>query len=222
MGKQEQKANLCQRVYDHVKDQVMSLELKPGDKITEAMLVEELQISRTPIREGLRLLARDGVVTLYPNRFAEITVFSQKDIYDMGAVRISLDVLGSRLAVFRGSNADFSRLEKLAQACDAAMKQGDFRQRAQVDSDFHLALMEISGNSFLYELQKELYTRVQMYQIIQFSRFPQTHFGGASHNDIVEALFARDETRVVSTVKSHLVSFYNVDEDLPQDFFGQI
>ena len=120
MRKQEQKANLCQRVYDHVKDQVMSLELKPGDKITEAMLVEELQISRTPIREGLRLLARDGVVTLYPNRFAEITVFSPKDIYDMGAVRISLDVLGSRLAVFRGSNADFSRLEKLAQAAAAS------------------------------------------------------------------------------------------------------
>ena len=222
MGKQEQKANLCQRVYDHVKDQVMSLQLKPGDKITEAMLVEELQISRTPIREGLRLLARDGMVTLYPNRFAEITVFAQKDIYDMGAVRISLDVLGSRLAVFRGSNADFSRLEKLAQACENAMKQGDFRRRAQVDSDFHLALMEISGNSFLYELQKELYTRVQMYQILRFSRYPRTHFGGASHSDIVEALFARDEARVISTVKSHLVNFYHVDEDLPPDFFGQI
>lgn len=219
MKKQENKENLCQRVYDYVREEVMSMRLRPGEKITETMLVEELQISRTPIREGLRLLARDGVVTLYPNRFAEITVFSAKDIYDMGAVRISLDVLGSRLAVFHGSNTDFSRLEKLAQACSAAMETGNFRQRAQADSDFHLALMEISGNSFLYELQKELYTRVQMYQIIRFSRFPQTHFGGATHNDIVEALFDRDEARVVSTVKSHLVSFYNVDEDLPRDFF---
>lgn len=219
MKKPENKENLCQRVYDYVREEVMSMRLRPGEKITETMLVEELQISRTPIREGLRLLARDGVVTLYPNRFAEITVFSAKDIYDMGAVRISLDVLGSRLAVFHGSNADFSRLEKLAQACSAAMETGNFRQRAQADSDFHLALMEISGNSFLYELQKELYTRVQMYQIIRFSRFPQTHFGGATHNDIVEALFDRDEARVVSTVKSHLVSFYNVDKDLPRDFF---
>lgn len=222
MKKQEEKANLCQRVYDYVREEVMSLRLRPGEKITETMLVEELQISRTPIREGLRMLARDGMVTLYPNRFAAITVFSPKDIYDMGAIRVSLDVLGSRLAVFRGSNADFSRLERLAQACSAAMEQSNFRERAQMDSDFHLALMEISGNSYLYELQKELYTRVQMYQILQFSRSPQSHFGGASHSDIVEALFARDEARVISTVKSHLVSFYNVDEDLPQDFFGMI
>ena len=222
MKKQEEKSNLCQRVYDYVKEQVMSLQLKPGNRITEAMLVEELQISRTPIREGLRLLARDGIVTLYPNRYAEITVFSQKDVYNMGAIRISLDVLGSRLAVFRGSNRDFTRLEKLALACDAAMQQGDFRQRAQMDSDFHLALMEISGNSYLYELQKELYSRVQMYQIVRFSRLPQTHSGGASHKDIVEALFARDEERVVAAIKSHLISFYSVDEDLPPDFFGAI
>ncbi len=218
----DEKANLCQRVYDYVREEVMSLRLRPGERITETMLVEELRISRTPIREGLRLLARDGVVTLYPNRFAEIAVFSPKDIYDMGAVRISLDVLGSRLAVFRGSNADFTRLEKLSQACAVAMEQGNFRERAQMDSDFHLALMEISGNSFLYELQKQLYTRVQMFQIIRFSQSPQTHFGGASHNDIVEALFARDEARVIDTVKSHLVSFYNVDEDLPPDFFGTL
>ena len=222
MRNQEDKANLCQRVYDYVREEVMTLRLKPGEKITETMLVEELQISRTPIREGLRLLARDGVVTLYPNRFAEITVFSPKDIYDMGAVRISLDVLGSRLALFRGSNADFSRLEKLAQACAAAMEQGDFRKRAQMDSDFHLALMEISGNSYLYELQKQIYTRVQMFQIIRFSQAPQTHFGGVSHEEMVEALFARDEARVVSAIKSHLINFYKVEEDLPQDFFGAI
>lgn len=222
MAKQEQKTNLCQRVYDYVRDQIMSLQLKPGDKITESMLAEELQISRTPIREGLRLLARDGLVTLYPNRFAEITVFSPKDIYDMGAIRISLDVLGSRLAVFRGSNADFSRLEKLTRLCDDAMKEGDFRRRAQADSDFHLALMEISGNRFLFELQKTLYARVQLYQILRFSQSPQTHPGGAIHKDIVDALFARDEDRVVSTVKSHLVNFYHVDEDLPENFFEHI
>ena len=77
MKKQEEKINLCQRVYDYVREEVMSLRLRPGERITETMLVEELRISRTPIREGLRLLARDGVVSLYPNRFAEVASFSQ-------------------------------------------------------------------------------------------------------------------------------------------------
>lgn len=215
----KESANLCQRVYDYVREEAMSLRLRPGEKITETMLVEELNISRTPIREGLRMLAQDGVVTLYPNRFAEITTFSQKDIYDLGAIRISLDVLGGKLAVFHGSNADFARLEKLAQACAVAMSKGDFRERAQMDSDFHLALMEISGNSFLYEFQKKLYSRVQMIQVLRFSKAPQTHFGGASHEEIVAALFARDEARVISAIKSHLINFYDVEKDLPQDFF---
>lgn len=212
-------ANLCQRVYDYVREEAMSLRLLPGEKITETMLVEELNISRTPIREGLRMLAQDGVVTLYPNRFAEITTFSQQDIYDLGAIRIALDVLGGRLAVFHGSNADFSRLKKLAQSCAAAMSKGDFRERAQMDSDFHLALMEISGNSFLYEFQKTIYSRVQMIQVLRFSKAPTSHFGGASHEDIVDALFARDEARVVDCMKSHLINFYQVDSSLPQNFF---
>lgn len=215
----KESANLCQRVYDYVREEVMSLRLHPGEKITETMLVEELNISRTPIREGMRMLAQDGVITLYPNRFAEITTFSQKDIYDLGAIRIALDILGSRLAVFHGSNADFSRLEKLAQACAAAMSKGNFRERAQMDSDFHLALMEISGNSFLYEFQKTIYSRVQMIQVLRFSQTPTSHFGGASHEDIVEALFARDEARVTDCIKSHLINFYQVDDTLPQNFF---
>lgn len=222
MKKQEEKENLCQRVYDYVREEVMTMRLRPGEKITETMLVEELRVSRTPIREGLRLLAKDGVVTLYPNRFAAITTFSEKDIHDLGAIRISLDVLGGRLAVFRGSNADFARLEKLAQACSAAMEEGNFRQRAQMDSDFHLALMEISGNRFLYELQKGLYSRVQMVQVLRFSQAPHVHSGGAQHGDIVAALFDRDEERVVSAIKSHLINYYNVDEDLPEDFFGAV
>lgn len=212
-------ANLCQQVYDYVREEAMSLRLRPGEKITETMLVEELSISRTPIREGLRMLAQDGVVTLYPNRFAEITTFSQQDIYDLGAIRIALDVLGGRLAVFHGNNADFTRLKKLAQSCAVAMSKGDFRERAQMDSDFHLALMEISGNSFLYEFQKKIYSRVQMIQVLRFSRTPTSHFGGASHEDIVDALFARDETRVVDCMKSHLINFYQVDSSLPQNFF---
>ena len=219
MKKQEEKINLCQRVYDYVREEVMSLRLRPGERITETMLVEELRISRTPIREGLRLLARDGVVSLYPNRFAEVASFSQKDIYDLGAIRISLDILGGRLAVFHGSNADFSRLEKLAHACSAAMERRGFRGRAQMGSDFHFALMGISGKRFLFELPKQLYSRVQMIQILRFSQAPQTHFGGASHADIVAALFDRDEARVVSAIKSHLINFYDVDKTLPQNFY---
>lgn len=221
MKRQQEKENLCQRVYDYVREEVMTMGLRPGEKITETMLVEELHISRTPIREGLRLLARDGVVTLYPNRFAQITSFSEKDIRDLGAIRISLDILGGRLALLHGSNADFARLEKLAQACSAAMEEGNFRQRAQMDSDFHLALMEISGNRFLYELQKGLYSRVQMIQVLRFSQAPHAHAGGARHEEIVAALFDRDETRVSEAIKSHLVNYYHMEEELPPEIFLQ-
>lgn len=221
MKKQAEKSNLCHRVYDYVKDQVMSLQLKPGAKITEATLVEELQISRTPIREGLRLLAQDGVVVLHPNRFVEVSSFSEKDVHDIGALRISLDVLAAKLAVFHGSNSDFSKLQKLAQQCAEASKRGDIQARARLDCDFHLFLAEISKNKFLYGFQKELYTRVQMILITRYSSSNSVPSNGAGHSEIVDALFERDEAKVISCIRSHLVSFYEVDKSLPEDFFDR-
>lgn len=214
MKRPEERENLCQRVYDYVKEQILNLQLRGGDRIPESMLVEELQISRTPIREGLRMLAQDGLVKLYPNRSVEVVSFSEKDIRDLGMLRIFMDMLAAKLALLYGTNAEFAKLQKLAEGCAAAVERGDLQERIRLDSDFHMTLAKISRNTFLYDYQKSLFSRNQLILTLRYIDCPTEPGKGATHADIVEALQARDEEKVLRCVRSHLLHFYPIEEKL--------
>ena len=88
---------LSNEVYQFILDQIFSCQLKPGEKIAEATIAEQFGISRTPIREALRALSNDGLIDLVPNRYAAVAQFSDKQIQEIGTIRISLDVLALRL-----------------------------------------------------------------------------------------------------------------------------
>ena len=68
---------VSEQIYQYLIDMILSLEIKPGDKIPEAFIAQKFDISRTPIREALRDLAKDGIINLYPNRFSEVAIYDQ-------------------------------------------------------------------------------------------------------------------------------------------------
>ncbi|MFQ9702047.1 MAG: GntR family transcriptional regulator [Enterocloster clostridioformis] len=101
-----------EQVYEHLKNLILSRALKPGEKIPEAKLAAQFGLSRTPIREAIKKLANDGIVTLYPNRFAEVSVLPQNWLQEVGMVRLSLDIVAAHLAILYGSNYDYSIMQK--------------------------------------------------------------------------------------------------------------
>jgi DNA-binding GntR family transcriptional regulator len=213
-------STLSQPAYDYLLDLIMTKQLMPGEKIPENKIAELFGISRTPVRDAMRQLANEGLIVIFPNRFAQVAEFNIEAIREIGVLRISLDTLAIKLALLFGSQSDFLNLRKLAAACDEALQSNDFIKRTKLDTDFHMELAQISHNSLLIKFQKELNLRVQ-FIILHYSKSvnnEQQHIN--QHVQLADALLAHDEQLALALIVDHLTSFYNLGDIYPADFFN--
>jgi len=212
IGMLEQEAtNLGEVVYEYIKNMILGKQINCGERIPEEKIAKQLGVSRTPIREALRRLSNEGLINIYPNRFAEVITFDEQSIKELGVIRISFDTLAAQLAIHNGSNADFLKLKELADQCYEAAKRGDIANRIKSDYDFHLMLSQIGGNSTLMKLQKELYLKVQLLQATKYVDVSDSLRKIEHHHRIVEKLMERDVDAVIKLIQKHLVEFYNID-----------
>lgn len=126
---------MSERVYGYLTDQILSRELKPGDKIHEQEIAKVFETSRTPVREALRDLAKSGIINIYPNRYSEVAQFDDKQVKDVGLAKTILDRQNIRMAGYYGSRAEYSVLQDHADRCYQAAKDGHTADRIRADSD---------------------------------------------------------------------------------------
>lgn len=211
MNKPTEKVNLAQSVHDHIMEMLIRREILPGEKIPEEKIASKLDVSRTPIREAIRLLAAEGLVNLYPNRFAEVIVLSKEDIHDLGIIRLDHDMLAGRFAIYNGSNADFTELAEIAEQCSEYAEQGDVYNRIIYDAHFHNKLTDIGGNPILSRFQKELYQKICLFQAMEYSDVQDSLHKISHHSKIIQALINRDEEEYAEAVREHLIKFYELE-----------
>ena len=157
------------KVYNLLKDEIISGKYEPGDELNERRLSEQMGISRTPIHDALRSLESEGLVTISHNRGATVMRFTESEIREIGAVRLMQDILSAQLAARYGSAADFARLDAMAEQCEQAARRGAVYERIQTDLDFHLEITRISRNSRLLRQQYALYQQIHLIQISQYT-----------------------------------------------------
>ena len=214
MSEDTVKKNLSAEAYEHIKQMILHLEIKPGERIPEEKIANQLGSSRTPIREALRKLSAEGLVYLYPKRFAEVAHYTQESIRQIGALRLSQDILSAQLALHYGSNADFAYLRTLADKCEEGARIGNIYDRIKNDCDFHLGIAQISGNQMLIKYQQELYMRIHLIQISKYSSIEDSLMQIHHHRDIVDALTNRDFDRTKKIICNHLQNFFDIDKAL--------
>lgn len=205
--------------YNYILDMIMNKQLMPGDKIPEVKVAQEFGISRTPVRDAMRQLANEGLIEIYPNRFAKVAEYTEASIRNIGVLRIALDSMAVKLCALFGSQADFLRLEQIAQACYDAMKAGERNLRWQLESDWHQELANISGNDLLIKFQKELYLRVRFVMMHHTNPKLNEEQHLRQHFEISNALKEHDERTAIAVIEDHLTTFYNLREKFPPDFF---
>lgn len=205
--------------YDHILNLIMSGQLKPGEKIPETKIAEKFKTSRTPVRDAMRQLANDGLLEIYPRRFAQVKEYTPEMITEIGALRISLDTLSIKLALLFGSHIDFLELLDLAKQCEQAHLDGNAMLKRHLDCDFHMRLAEISKNELLIKFQKELYLRVQFILLTYPNPVVNEEAHIKHHYQIAQALIDNDATSAITLITTHLSEFYNLKEKFPESFF---
>jgi DNA-binding GntR family transcriptional regulator len=219
MMKSANGSNLSEPVYEHLIEMILSLQLKPGEKVPEAKIAKQFGISRTPIREALRKLSNDGLIRIYPNRYAEVVTYDDEYIRHVGELRIAIDQMAIKLAIHYGSNADFLKLSQFADQCSQAAKEGNLAERIKADIEFHMELARISQNQLIQKVQKELSLQIEFILACKYINVDDSFMKSQAHYEIIDALIARDEERAVRTAAKHLVEFYSFDDTYPADFF---
>ena len=208
--------------YEQIKNMILRMELLPGMRIPELQISNKLSISRTPIHDALRRLESEGLVTISHNKGAVVTRFSEDEIKQIGALRLSQDILAAQLASYYGSASDFEKLSRLADECEEAASKGDVYKRIQTDMDFHMAITSISKNPFLINQQYAIYQQIHLIQVSQYTDVQQSLIQIHHHRPIIEAIRKGDLEEIRSLICQHIKDFYRIDPYLLKCYSGVV
>jgi DNA-binding GntR family transcriptional regulator len=197
---------LYEQVAERLRTRIFAHELPPGGWIDEQALALEYGISRTPLREALKVLAAEGLVTLKPRRGCYVTQLSEQDIDEVFPVMALLEGQVAAEAARRITSADFAHLAAIHDDLEKHAAANNADRFFEANQRFHTALQEIAGNRYLAQLIDDAR------KVIKLTRRDSLRLEGrlkqslAEHREILEALHQKDALLAGQRMHEHLLS----------------
>ena len=148
----DDRALLSQKVYRIIKRDIIQGKLESKTRLFEESIAEQMGISRTPVREALRLLSAEGFVTLIPNIGIIINQVSHQDLFDIFSIRLQLDPFAASLSAQKITEEDIKNLEKIIQQMEEAVTSKNVSDYSNLNLKFHKSIIIISENKKLIEI----------------------------------------------------------------------
>ncbi|HET7378791.1 MAG TPA: GntR family transcriptional regulator [Gaiellales bacterium] len=204
------------RVVDALRDAIIAGRLKPGARIRERELVTLLGVSRSPLREAIRILEGEGFIVSENHRGARVSELSAADLQDMVHVRIMLEQFAAGLVIDRLDDVLLRALAEQVRRARAAGRRVDARTNFVLAFEFHDLLVLACGNRKVAQLHENLKAHHRRYDHFAFTRLGRRVRAVDEHEQIVSALRRRDLATVQHLLRTHLLRFYdNVAPLLP-------
>jgi len=189
---------------ERIRDMIVEGRLAAGGWINEAELCQQLQISRTPLREALKVLAAEGLVELVPRRGARVAQLSTDELADLFEALSGIEGLAAELAAARMSEADFEKLRELQLRIEQRHRAQDRLTYFHENHELHVAIVRCSGNAAIVDIHARLIARVgrARYQGI----LSEARWGAAvdEHAQVLAALEKRDARRASELMRQHV------------------
>jgi len=192
-------------VYHQIKTSVTSGMLRPGEKLVEADLAEKFDVSRTPVREALKMLEKEKLVTNSSYKGFLVARISRADAQKVYEVRAVLEPFAAKFAALRGEKDKIVLLEDCLKESANALQEGDMAHLVLINSRFHRTIAELSGNEYLRDILNNLQYLGDMMRVSNFIAVPERMTVAMSeHKGIYEAIVAGDETLAEKRVSAHI------------------
>ena len=195
---------LTNQVAATIRDMIIQDKLKPGQRIRERQLAEKLNVSRTPLREAIKILVSEKLVESSPNRGAVVADLEPENIRELLQVLAALEALGGRLVTENATDEQISEIQALHFEMLAAFCRKDKLAYFKLNQAIHKSIMLASGNSALVETHEQLNARVYRFRYLSNQRNEKWHEAVDEHEKIVQALEARDSERLEQLLSQHL------------------
>ena len=196
--------SLHDTIVNRIRSMIYDGDLKPGEKVPEKMLCETLGISRTPLREALKVLASEGTLELLPNRGARVARLTAEDVDEMFPVMGALEGLSGELACAKATDADIAELRALHYQMALHHTRAERAEYFAIKQKIHEKIMAVAGNDLLVTMYEGLAGRIRRARYISSITSGRWDEAMAEHEEILAALEARDAPRLAAILKGHL------------------
>ncbi|WP_420641535.1 GntR family transcriptional regulator [Candidatus Leptofilum sp.] len=200
--------SLSQQAYLSIKQQIVSLRLPPGSVINEAELREELNLSRTPIREALQRLAQEKLILIVPRRGMFVTEISITDLQKLFEARLALEPFVARLAAQRGTVQHWSKMDDVLATAPPHDEEADNEKLIAIDEACHQIVYEAAANQFLCDTLRTLYALSLRLWYFSLNQIGNMQDAVLEHQLILDALRLKDEDEAARLMETHIHTFH--------------
>lgn len=192
------------RVFHKIREDILSGRYREHEELKEATLGEELGVSRTPVREALRQLELEGLVTIVPNKGAYVTGITPKDIRDIYTIRSYLEGLCARWATEHITEKQLDELEEIVYLAEYNARKEKHEQLFEQDGRFHRILYEASGSKILIHVLSDFHNYVQQIRKTAYTSGDRSIRSVEEHKQILNAIRDKDADRAEQLANAHM------------------
>lgn len=201
---------LSEQAYASIREDILTLKLKPGQFIYESELAEMLDMSRTPIREAIRILLTEELIEVLPQRGMKVALISRNKVEETRYVRELLEV-GSIRKVVKNWNCEQAKYQRLLRDLEMnlelqkqAERERNYTEFLQADEMFHRLFMQSTGNTTLIWTVTQMRFHLNRVRILTLNEMQNTGSLTHEHEQLVAAVSSKEETHVVNLLTNHL------------------
>ena len=202
----EDTSTFADRAYAALRDVIVSLDVydQPGEvRLDERQLASDLGISRTPVREAMAQLEREGFVRSVPRRGIYVVRKSKREVIEMITAWAALESMAARLITTDATTDEIAALRRMFATFENGEARAHLDEYSEVNIEFHQAIIRMSRNGVLIDLAENLFTHMRMIRRKTIGEMDRADRSIRDHMNIIEALEARDTNRAEELVRSH-------------------
>ncbi len=198
------KYSLRGRVFQSIREDILSGRYEQNTELKEAAIGAELGVSRTPVREALRQLELEGLVTIIPNRGAYVNMITAKDVQDIYVIRSMLEGLCARWATQSITDEQLDSMEETLCLSEYHTTKKNYDKLYELDSQFHEQLYESGGSRILNHILSDFHDYVKMVRKATISTSSRSVTSTEEHRAIFEAIKEKDPDKAEALAKEHV------------------
>ncbi len=208
------KPNLSDLIVDRLKQAIFSGELPAGARLVEENLANMLQVSKTPLREALSVLQREGLIDTFPSQGKFVASITPKQLIETYVVRDVIESLSASLAVHNADSALDHRMKELYEDSADALEKNEITRFLKGDEELHKLLLEYAKNDSLTCVYELLTNRIRLGKVSTAYKEVHLHDSLSEHAAIIEQIVARDPDGAANAMHRHIQSIISLMQDV--------
>lgn len=191
-------------IFETLRKAIINGDIKPGERLMEVALAEQMGVSRTPVREAIRRLEAEGLVTMIPRKGTHVSEVTVKDIMDVLEVRAALDRLATGLATKNIKPNHIKTIENIHKQFLNCVDKNNIEGAIRKDIEFHDVIYSIAGNPRLITVSSSLREQIYRFRVMYMSDSIIAENVGQEHGEMLDALRSNEDKRAAELAEQHI------------------